>query len=56
MVRINKHDLQLRHITIVDETGKTHHVWLDGDRVMKIELPADAFVAIRSDTADPSQS
>ncbi len=56
VVRINQRDLQLRHISIVAETGKTHHVWLDGNRVMKIELPADAFVAIRSDTGDSSQS
>ncbi len=48
-VRVNRRERQLRHITLVGEGGKTHHVWLDGDRVMLIEVPVDGFRAVRSE-------
>ncbi len=49
MVRVQRRDLRLRHITLVGEGGKTHHIWLDGDRVMLIEVPMDGFRAVRSE-------
>lgn len=48
-VSIGAAELELRHITIVSQTGTTHHVWLDGDRVMKVEVPESEFLAVRSD-------
>jgi len=47
-VRLNDADRELRHIAIITENRKTHHVWLDGDRVMKVEVPDDKFVAVRA--------
>jgi hypothetical protein len=51
-VSIGSSELELRHITIDSQTGATHHVWLDGDRVMKVEVPEDAFLAVRSGNGD----
>ncbi|NIN70911.1 MAG: hypothetical protein GTO46_03025 [Gemmatimonadetes bacterium] len=51
-VSIGSTELELRHITIVSQTDATHHVWLDGDRVMKVEVPEHAFLAVRSDNGD----
>lgn len=48
-VRVQQRDLRLRHITLVAEGGKTHHIWLDGDRVMLVEVPVDGFRAVRSE-------
>ncbi len=48
-VTIGSAELELRHITIVSQTGATHHVWLDGDRVLKVEVPEYGFLAARSD-------
>lgn len=48
-VRVNRRDLRLRHITLVGAGDKTHHIWLDGDRVMLIEVPMDGFRAVRSE-------
>jgi hypothetical protein len=53
-VRIDERELQLRHITITADSGTAHHVWLDGHRVMRVEVPDDQFVAVRSDNADAS--
>ncbi len=44
-------ELELRHLEIVSDSGKTRHVWLDGDRVMRIEVPDAGFMAVRSRTA-----
>ena len=41
-----------RHITLTAETGATRHLWLDGDRVIRVEVPDEGFVAVRSDAYD----
>jgi hypothetical protein len=51
-VRLNDANRELRHISITTENRKTHHVWLDGDRIMKVEVPEDEFVAVRSSNAN----
>jgi hypothetical protein len=51
-VTVGQAELQLRHIEIAMQDGSTHHVWMDGVRVMKVEIPGVQFLAIRSDTAD----
>jgi hypothetical protein len=51
-VTVGSAEFELRHITIVSQTGATHHVWLDGDRVMRVEVPEQAFLAVRSDSGD----
>lgn len=51
-VRLGDADKDLRHIAIITENRRTHHVWLDGDKVMKVEVPEDRFVAIRSNGAN----
>ncbi len=48
-VRVNRRERLLRHVTLVGEGGKTHHIWLDGDRVMLVEVPIDGFRAVRSE-------
>ncbi len=56
-VRVGPTELQLRHIEIVGQSGTTHHVWLDGERVMKVEIPEREFSAVRSDVrSDSSES
>ncbi|UCC73073.1 MAG: hypothetical protein JSV86_00480 [Gemmatimonadota bacterium] len=51
-VSIGSAEMQLRHIAIVSQTGPTRHVWLDGDRVIKVDVPEHGFFAVRSDTGD----
>ncbi|MGD2216113.1 MAG: hypothetical protein PVJ64_05130 [Gemmatimonadales bacterium] len=51
-VSVGSAELELRHITIVSLGGEAQHVWLDGDRVMKVEIPHHAFLAVRSDDGD----
>lgn len=51
-VQIGSAELELRHVTIVSLTGGTHHVWLDGDRVIQVEAPEHGFRAVRSDNGD----
>jgi len=53
-VRIDDRELVLRHIAIVAETGQSHHVWLDGDRVIRVLVPHDEFEAVRLFSADQS--
>jgi hypothetical protein len=53
-VQIDDRELILRHVAIIAETGSSHHVWLDGDRVMRVDVPQDEFLAIRSNATDPS--
>ena len=43
-------ELELRHLEIVSNSGKARHVWLDGDRVIKVEVPDEGFQAIRTRT------
>lgn len=47
-VQIEDDYYRLRHLTMTDETGTVHHVWLDGDRVTRVEVPALGFTAVRS--------
>lgn len=53
-VQIDAREMVLRHIAIVAETGQSHHVWLDGDRVIRVLVPHDEFEAVRVFSADPS--
>ena len=53
-VPINGQELRLRHITMTDREETVHHVWLDGDKVMKVEVPLAGFGADRSDLPSPS--
>ncbi|UCF20597.1 MAG: hypothetical protein JSU87_04080 [Gemmatimonadota bacterium] len=43
--------LELHHLEIISSSGTSRHVWLDGDRVIKIEVPEEGFMAVRSRTA-----
>lgn len=47
-VRVGSDELQLRHIAIISESNGESHVWMDGDRVMKVEIPGTEFLALRS--------
>lgn len=47
-VRVGSDELQLRHIAIISESNGESHVWMDGDRVMKVEIPGIEFLALRS--------
>jgi hypothetical protein len=49
-VSIGGREVELRHIALTTGSGTVHHVWMDGDRVMMVEIPEEEFVAIRSDT------
>ena len=51
-VRLNDAERELHHIAIITENRRTHHVWLDGDKVMKVEVPEDGFIAVRSDATN----
>ncbi len=51
-VRLNDTDTELRHIAIITENRRTHHVWLDGDKIMKVEVPEDGFIAVRSNSTN----
>jgi hypothetical protein len=52
LVTIGSDQLELHHITIVSQSSITRHVWLDGNRVMKVEVPEHEFLAVRSDDGD----
>lgn len=51
LVELAGAEIELRHITVTAEGRPPRHVWLDGDRVMKVEVPEEEFIAERSDTA-----
>jgi hypothetical protein len=51
LVELAGAEFELRHITITAEGRPARHVWLDGERVMKVEVPEEGFIAERSDTA-----
>jgi hypothetical protein len=51
-VRIGEEELTLRHLRMTAESGRVHHIWMDGRRVMKVEVPEDEFVAIRTETEE----
>ncbi len=41
--------LELRRLAITPAGEARHDVWLDGDRVIKVEVPEDEWIAVRSD-------
>jgi hypothetical protein len=47
-VRLGDRELTLRHLTVRPASGLSRHVWLDGRRVIKVEVPAEEFVALRT--------
>jgi hypothetical protein len=47
-VQIDGHELLLKHVAMIDESGATHHLWLDGDRVMQVHIPEEQFLAVRT--------
>ena len=47
-VRVAGQELRLRHVTITPQGGSARHVWLDGDKVMKVHNPETGFLAERS--------
>lgn len=49
LTRVGGQELSLRHIVVSNRSGTEHHVWLDGDRVLKVEVPDTGYLAIRSD-------
>ena len=46
-VQIDDRELVLRHIAIGGEAGASRHVWLDGDKVMRVVVPETEFEARR---------
>jgi hypothetical protein len=54
VVQVGEREVRVRHIALTTDNGITHHVWLDGDRVMQVEVPDEGFRAVRSDAIDPS--
>jgi hypothetical protein len=40
------------HIVLTSETGATRHVWLEGDRLLRVEIPDEGYRAVRSDAVD----
>jgi hypothetical protein len=55
-VRLNDVDAELRHVVVATGNGSTHHIWLDGEKVMKVEIPEDGFVALRSKANNQGRS
>jgi hypothetical protein len=51
LVQLAGAEIELRHITVTAEGRPARHAWLDGERVMKVEVPEEEFTAERSDTA-----
>lgn len=39
--------MQLRHVTVGPEGGPVRHIWLDGGRLMKVEIPEVSWKAVR---------
>ena len=48
-VVIDDRSYLLRHIAVSANEMATRHAWLDGDRVIRVEIPADEWTATRSD-------
>lgn len=48
-VQIGEREVQLHHLAITTDTRTEHHIWLDGDRLMRVEVPEEGFLAVRSD-------
>ena len=51
---VGQRRMELRHLVLSTGAGQPHHVWLDGERVMKVEVHATGWSAIRSDTGTQS--
>lgn len=41
-------EMTLRHVALALASGETHHVWLQGDSVMRVEIPGREFTAVRA--------
>ncbi len=50
-VRIDQRQLTLRHLVASVPGGAIHHIWLQGDKVIRVEVPDLEFVAIRTEDA-----
>ncbi len=48
LTRIGSQDVMARHLTLTDQDGWTHHLWLEGNRLMRVEVPVQGFTAVRS--------
>ena len=46
---IEEGQLSVRHLAMTDEEGVVHHIWLDGEHLVRIEVPAVGFSAQRTD-------
>lgn len=56
-VEISGRRLELRRVSITPAGRARHDVWLDGDRVIKVAVPEDEWIAVRSDLkSKPSDS
>ena len=53
-ITVGGREFVANHLVLTSETGATRHVWLEGDRVMRVEVPDEGFVAVRSDAVDRS--
>lgn len=48
-VTIEGRSYLLRHLTVSASEMATHHAWLYGDRVIRVEIPDDEWLATRAD-------
>jgi hypothetical protein len=45
-------DVVATHLVLTSDSGSTRHVWLDGMKVLRVEIPDAGFIAVRSDGVD----
>ncbi len=55
-IRIGDREFTTRHLMLSPDSGEPRHVWLDGDRVIRVTVPDEGFIAERSDEVDSSPS
>ncbi len=55
-IRIGDREFATRHLVLTPDSGEPRHVWLDGDRVIRVTVPDEGFTAERSDEVSPSPS
>ena len=48
----HEREIVATHLVLSSETGATRHVWLDGDRVIRVEIPDEGYRAVRSDAVE----
>ncbi len=53
-ITVGEREFVAQHLVLTSETGATRHVWLENDRVMRVEVPDEGFVAVRSDAVNRS--